>query len=103
LQEIFKSIGIEGGNDPVLMIKAISICISQLKGEVEQHRKAEEAAAKLKETQACQLDYMKAGTESLEDALKRRSTMGMVEAYRELVLGPDKFKAGLLNTAAGKK
>jgi hypothetical protein len=39
----------EGGNDPVLMMKAISTCILQLKEAVEQHWKATEAEVELKE------------------------------------------------------
>ncbi len=49
LQEGLISIGMEGGNDPVLMMKAISTCILQLKEAVEQHRKATEAEVELKE------------------------------------------------------
>ncbi len=81
----------------MLRMRAISTCILQLKEEVEQHRKAKEAEAKLKEARACQLEYLKAGTESLKDTIKRRSTVGVAEDYRELVLSLDKFNAGLLD------
>jgi hypothetical protein len=84
----------------VLTMRAISTCILKLKEEVEQHRKAKEAEAKLKEAQACQLEYLKAVTESLTDTFKRRSTVGVAEAYKEMVLSLDKFNAGLLDTTA---
>jgi hypothetical protein len=75
LQEVLIFISMEGGNDPKATIRAISTCILQLKGEVDQHRKAKEAEAEFKETEVCQLEYLEASTESLEDALKRRSTI----------------------------
>jgi hypothetical protein len=80
----------EGGNDHVLTMRSISTCILQLKEEVKKQRKAKESEADLKEDLACQLDYLKAGSESLEDSLKRgRSTVVVAEAYRELGLSLD--------------
>jgi hypothetical protein len=49
LQELLLSIAMEEGNGPLLTIRNINLCIQQLKGEVDQHRKAKEAEAKLKE------------------------------------------------------
>jgi hypothetical protein len=61
LQEILISIGVLGGSDHMLTIKAINTCISLLKGEGKQHRKAKEAEADFKEALARQLDYLKVG------------------------------------------
>jgi hypothetical protein len=36
------SIAVEGGNDPVLTMRAINLCIQQLRGKVDQHQKAKE-------------------------------------------------------------
>jgi hypothetical protein len=77
MQEILISIGMEGGIDPVLTIRPVNTCITQLREEVEQHWKAKEAEAELKEVRACQLDYLKAGSKSLEDAFKGTSTLGV--------------------------
>jgi hypothetical protein len=63
----------DGGNDLVLTARAIILCLQQLRGEVKQHRKLEEAEVKEVPTQ--QLEYLSAGPRSLEDALKRKSKL----------------------------
>jgi hypothetical protein len=35
---------------------------------------------------------LSSGARSLEEALKRRSTVGVIEAHRELAIGLEKFK-----------
>jgi hypothetical protein len=87
------SIAIKGVNDPVLTMSAINLCIQQLRGEVDQHQKAKEAKAELKEVRAQQLKYLSAGTKSLDDVLKRRSVVGVIEAHRERNISSQKFKA----------
>ncbi len=56
----------------------------------------------MQEAQARQLEYLKVSNESLEDALKRRSTIGITEAYKELVISLGKLKAGLLDITTTK-
>jgi hypothetical protein len=65
-------------------------------------RRPRRPEAELKEARARQLEYLKASNESLEDALKRRSTIGMAEASNELVISLGKLKAGLLDITTRK-
>jgi hypothetical protein len=102
LQEGLQSTAMEGGNNPVLMIRAINLCIQQLKREVDKHRKAKEAEAKLKKAWAHQLEYLTAVARSLEEALKRSSIVGVAEAHREPSICLKKFKASLFESTAGK-
>ncbi len=65
-------------------------------------RKAKEAKAELKEPQSCQLEFLAVGARSLEDVLKRRSTVEVLEAHRELSISLDKFKTSLLESITGR-
>jgi hypothetical protein len=49
LQEVLTSIVMKGGNDPVITTKVITLCLQQLKEEVEYHCKLKEAEAEAKE------------------------------------------------------
>ncbi len=42
------TIAMEGGNDSVLIIRAINTCIQQLKGEVDQHLKLKRLRLRLR-------------------------------------------------------
>jgi hypothetical protein len=98
IQEILAPVREKAGNYPVVTIKAINLCTLQLEKEAEQYRKAKEIETEQQEEQALQLDYLRANTESLEEALRRGSTIGIAEAYRELVLKLERLRAGLQAT-----
>jgi hypothetical protein len=100
LQEMLVSVAMDGRNDPVVMCQGPSTC-ETLRGEMKQHCKAKEvvrkeAEAEAKEARAQQLEYLSAWNTSLEEAIKRRSTVGVMEAYRELVIGLERFKDDLV-------
>ncbi len=69
---------------------------------MDQHRKAQEAEAELKKARTQQLEYLTARARSLEDTLKRRSVVGVMETQRKLNISLGKCKASLLESTAGK-
>ncbi len=56
--------------------KAISLHILQLEKKAEQYQKAKDTEAEQQEELAYQLNYLIANTESLEEALRRGSSIG---------------------------
>jgi hypothetical protein len=80
-------IAVKGGNDPVAIARVINLWLQQLRGEVEQHCKVKEAEAEAKEAHSQQLGVLTAGARSLEEAMKRRATVSIIEAHKELSSG----------------
>ncbi len=69
---------------------------------MDQYWKAREAKTEHKEIRTRQLEYLTAGAGSLEEAPKRRSTVGIMETHRELSISLGKFKTSWLESVVGK-
>jgi hypothetical protein len=100
LGEALSVIREEGGDDSVLIMKAINSYIVRQEWEAEKYWKSKEIEAELQEELTCRFEYMKASAESLKEPLDKGSTFGVADTYRELVLKLERFKEGMQNTLA---